>query len=407
MRLLHTADWHVGKVLKGRSRADEHANVLSELVELARAQDVDGVVVAGDVFDTGAPTPESQSLVLRAVLALRQDRRDVMVLAGNHDNPHLLDVYRPVLGELGIHMLGTFRRPDDGGVLAFTARSGEPVRLAALPFLSHRYAVRAAEALSGTPDEHNRQYAAKIAELLGALTAGFTTDTINLVSTHGTLPGGRLGGGEREAQTIFSYYFEPAAFPTTTHYAALGHLHRRQQIAGPCPIWYAGSPIVVDFGEEGNTPGALIVTVEPGTPAVVREHALASARRLRTVHGTLEQLEAMAPTLGDAWLRVVVAEKPRAGLAETVREILPGALDVDIDERFRPTAVGRRSAAGGPGLRSPRELFRSYLETVGRGEDTAVAGLFDRLYDEETTGAAAADEQRPTEAAAVRGGRGR
>ena len=114
----------------------------------------------------------------------------------------------------------------------------------------------------------------------------------------------------------------------------------------------------------------------------------------------------MAPTLADAWLRVVVAEKPRAGLAETVREILPGALDVDIDERFRPTAVGRRSVDGGPGLRSPLELFSTYLETVGRGEDTAVAGLFDRLYDEETTGAAASDE-RPTEAAAIRGGRGR
>jgi hypothetical protein len=69
MRLLHTADWHVGKVLKGRARADEHASVLGELVELARIQDVDGVVVAGDVFDTGTPTPESQSLVLRALLS--------------------------------------------------------------------------------------------------------------------------------------------------------------------------------------------------------------------------------------------------------------------------------------------------------------------------------------------------
>jgi DNA repair protein SbcD/Mre11 len=289
MRLLHTADWHVGKVLKGRARADEHASVLGELVELARTQNVDGVVVAGDVFDTGAPTPESQSLVLRALLALRQDHRDVVVVAGNHDNPHLLDVYRPVLGELGIHVLGTFRRPDEGGVLAFVARSGEPVRLAALPFLSHRYAVRAAETLSGTPDEYNRRYADRVAELLGALTAGFTSDTINLVVAHGTLAGGRLGGGEREAQTIFSYYFEPTAFPAATQYAALGHLHRRQQMAGPCPIWYAGAPIAVDFGDEDNTPGALTVTLEPGAPAVVREHTIrrpAAADRARHARAT-------------------------------------------------------------------------------------------------------------------------
>ena len=406
MRLLHTADWHVGKVLKGRARADEHASVLGELVELARTQDVDGVVVAGDVFDTGVPTPESQSLVLQALLALRHDHRDVVVVAGNHDNPHLLDVYRPVLGELGIHVVGTFRRPDDGGMLAFTARSGEPVRLAALPFLSHRYAVRAAEALSGTPDEHNRRYADRVADLLGGLTAGFTSDTINLVVTHGTLAGGRQGGGERDAQTIFSYYLEPTAFPTATQYAALGHLHRRQQMAGPCPIWYAGAPIAVDFGEEDNTPGALTVTLEPGAPALVHEHTVEGARQLRTVHGTLEQLEAMAPDLGDAWLRVVVAEPPRAGLAETVREILPGALDIDIDERFRPTAPGRRGGDGQAGRRSPRELFRTYLEAVGRAEDTAVAALFDRLYDEETMASAVASDDRRAEAASVdQGGR--
>ncbi|MFD0474752.1 exonuclease SbcCD subunit D [Nonomuraea thailandensis] len=151
MKILHTADWHVGKVLKGRSRTDEHRAVLSELVALAREEDVDAVIVAGDLFDTSAPTPEAQALVLNAVLALREGGRDVVVLAGNHDNPQLLEVYRPILGRLGIHAVGTFRRPDQGGTLSFTARSGEPVRLAALPFLSHRYVVRAADVLAGTP----------------------------------------------------------------------------------------------------------------------------------------------------------------------------------------------------------------------------------------------------------------
>jgi len=384
MKFLHTADWHVGKVLKGRSRVDEHTAVLRELVELARGEDVDAVIVAGDVFDTAAPTTESQSLVMRTLLALREGGRDVVVLAGNHDNPHLLDVYRPVLGALGIHVIGLFRRPDDGGVLSFTTRSGEPVRLAALPFLSHRYAVRAAEVLAGSPDEHNRTYAERVAELLRALTGGFAADTVNLVATHGTLPGGKFGGGEREAQSIFSYYFEPTAFPPSTQHAALGHLHRRQQIPGPCPIWYCGSPIAVDFGEQDNTPGALLVAVEPGSPAIVREVPVRAARRLQTVHGSLEELEATAGGLDDAWLRVVVAEKPRAGLAEAVREILPGALQVDIDERFRPTtATRRRGGEDTVGMRSSRELFRAYLTTTGRS-DERVAALFDRLHDEVT-----------------------
>ncbi|MCT9934562.1 exonuclease SbcCD subunit D [Planotetraspora sp. A-T 1434] len=384
MKILHTADWHVGKVLKGRSRIDEHRAVLRELVELARQEDVDAVIVAGDVFDTSAPTPEAQSLVMPALMELREDGRHVVVLAGNHDNPHLFEVYRPVLGALGIHVVGTFRRPDHGGTLAFTARSGEPVRLAVLPFLSRRYVVRAGEVLAGTPADHNRDYAERVAELIGALTASFAADTVNLVTTHGTLPGGKLGGGEREAQSIFSYYFEATAFPASTQYAALGHLHRRQQMPGACPIWYSGSPIAVDFGEERNTPGALLVTVEPGRPAAVREVTIDSARALATVTGTLAELEAMAGDLGETWLRVIVAEKPRPGLAETVREILPTALDVDLDERFRPVRA-RRGVSGEAGAaRSPRELFRDYLTATGR-DDGEVAALFDRLYDEVTS----------------------
>ncbi|MEU8804030.1 exonuclease subunit SbcD [Spirillospora sp. NPDC048819] len=382
MKFLHTADWHVGKVLRGRSRFEEHASVLGELVDVAREEDVDAVIVAGDVFDGAVPTPPSQALVMKTLLALQEGGREVVVLAGNHDDPRLLDdVYRPVLRQLGIRVVGRFRRPGAGGLLSWTARTGEPVRLAAMPFLSQRYVVRALEALTGTPDQHNRDYAHRFGQLAAALTEGFSADTVNLIAAHGTLPGGRLGGGEREAQTIFSYYFESSAFPPTAHYAALGHLHRRQRMPGPCPIWYSGSPIAVDFGEEQNTPGALVVDVAPGRPADVREVTLKGARILRTVTGSLGALEAMADGLGDAWLRVVVAEKPRAGLADDVRELLPNALTVDIDEAFRPTSAPRSMTVAGQDAPTPRRLFRTYLEQQGH-EDEKVEALFDRLYDE-------------------------
>ncbi len=388
MRILHTADWHVGKVLKGRSRIDEHTAVLGEIVDLARAEDVDVVIVAGDVFDAAAPVPAAQSLVMRTLLALREDDRQVIVLAGNHDNPHLLDVYRPVLGTVGIHVVGTFRRPDNGGLISLTARSGEDARVAVLPFLSHRFAVRAADALHGTPAQHSIAYALKWAELAEALTAGFGdagdagSDTVNLLTAHGTLRGGRLGGGEREAQTVMSYYLEPGTFPASIQYAAFGHLHRRQHVPGPCPLWYAGSPLAVDFGDETIRPGVLIVTVAPGEEAQVREAEITTARRLRTVRGSLDELAAVAADLEGTWLRVIVAEQPRPGLAEAVRDLLPDALSIDIDERFRPP---RRHAAAVRHDRGPRGLFRDYLAASGQGGGDELTALFDRLLDEVTS----------------------
>ena len=98
--------------------------------------------------------------------------------------------------------------------------------------------------------------------------------------------------------------------------------------------------------------------------------------------GTLDELAARADELAGAWLRVIVAEPPRAGLAEEVRRILPDALDIGIDDRFRP-ARARRTGGGQVMARTPRELFRGYLQDVGAPDDR-VAALFDRLYDEVT-----------------------
>src|SRR5215471_10397669 len=271
MKILHTSDWHVGKVLKGRDRHDEHAAALGSIVQTARDEDVDVVLIAGDLFETAAPNARAQGLVMRTLLALREDGRQVVAIAGNHDNQHLLDaVYRPVLGQLGLHVLGLPRRPGQGGMLALRTRGGEAVNVAALPFLSHRYAVRAAEILLHEFAEHTLDYAQRVSEIVHLLTEGFTADAVNLCIAHATLLGGRRGGGEREVQTSLDYELPASMFPATAHYVALGHLHRQQEIPGPCPVFYSGSPLAIDFGEEANEPAALIVTAEPGIRADAR-----------------------------------------------------------------------------------------------------------------------------------------
>jgi len=381
MRILHTSDWHVGKVLKGRDRHDEQVAVLGSIVAAARDEDVDVVLVAGDLFETAAPSPKAQGLVMRTLMALRADGRQVVAIAGNHDNQGLIDaVYRPVLGELGLHVLGTPKRPDAGGTLSLRTRGGEDLRVAALPFLSHRYAVRAAEVLLHESAEHTLDYARRVGQLVALLTAGFTPDAVNVVMAHVTLLGGRRGGGERGAQTALDYELPARMFPASAHYAALGHLHRQQEIPAACPAFYSGSPLAIDFGEEANESVALVVTAAPDIRADVRPVPLAGGRPLRTLRGTLEEVIAAGEQAGDAYLRVVLAEPGRAGLGDLVRDKLPNALEVQLDDEHRPrpgAGAGVRASRAG---RSPQQLFGDYLAEQNL-DDPRIAAMFGDLLD--------------------------
>lgn len=390
MKFLHTADWHVGKVLKTQSRQAEHKAVLADLVRIADEEDVDAVLIAGDLFDSAVPRPESQALVMRTLLALKENGRHVVALAGNHDDPRLLDVYRPVLGELGIHMLGQPRRPSDGGVITFTSRRGEVASVAALPFVAHRQFVRAAELLLHDTARHKQDYANGIKRMVDGLTAGFHSDTINMVMTHATLLGGRRGGGERDVQTGLDYELPNTVFPASAHYVALGHLHRAQAIEGPCPIHYSGSPIAVDFGEEANESVALIVNATPDSRAVARAVPITGGRRLTTVRGSFDAVVAAGVEAGDAFLRVILSEPARAGLGDEVRKALPGALEVQLDPAFRPASRSKRTDQPTRVGRTPQDLFSDYL-VQQHIADPRLNAMFAELLDDVTGASAGGD----------------
>jgi exonuclease SbcD len=377
MRILHTSDWHVGKVLKGRNRHDEHIKVLGQVVEIARAEQPDLVIIAGDLYDTAAPGPESVRVVTRALSALRQSGAQVVAIGGNHDNGAALDALRPWAEAAGITLRGAVRENPAEHVLTGTTAGGEKWRLVALPFLSQRYAVRATEMYELSAAEANQTYADHVARVIARLAEDFTEPgVVNLLTAHLTVVGATAGGGEREAHTVLGYAVPATVFPANAHYVALGHLHRAQHVIGPCPVRYSGSPLAVDFGEEENVPSVTLVDVSATQAAKMRHVPVTSALALRTVRGTLEQLARIEP--GDALLRVFVRERPRAGLREEVQELLPTALEVRIDPELVPEAGATTAQRAG---RSPRDLFRDYLDHRGQAED-GVRELFDALYDE-------------------------
>jgi exonuclease SbcD len=379
VKLLHTSDWHVGKVLKGQSRLDEQIRALGQLVEVAKVEQPDLIVVAGDLYDTASPTADATRVVTRALTALRKTGADVVAIGGNHDNGPALDALRPWADAAGITLRGAVTSKAGEHTIAGRTSGGEEWRLVALPFLSQRYAVRASEMFDLTDAEATQTYADHIARLIGSLAeTAFEKTTVNLVTTHLTVLGATQGGGEREAHTIMGYAVPVTVFPQAAHYVALGHLHRAQTVPGPCPVRYSGSPLAIDFGEAENVSSVSVVEVTKDTAAKVREVPITAATPLRTVHGTLAELEDL--DAGGAWLRVFVREAPRAGLREEVQALLPTALEVRIDPAMLPEAATDRPVQARTG-RSPTDLFAEYLGTRGHA-DEATLHLFGRLYEE-------------------------
>src|SRR3712207_1098254 len=225
MRILHTSDWHVGKVLKGRPRHEEHIRVLGQVVEIARQEKPDLVVIAGDLYDTAAPSPDSTRVVTRALSALRQTGAQVVAIGGNHDNGPALDALRPWADAAGITLRGSVRDNPDELLITGTTGGGERWQLVALPFLSQRYAIRAAEMYELSAAEASQTYADHIARLIAKLSERFTEPgVVNLLTAHLTVVGASTGGGEREAHTVMGYAVPATVFPPNAHYE-IGRAH--------------------------------------------------------------------------------------------------------------------------------------------------------------------------------------
>jgi exonuclease SbcD len=391
MKLLHTSDWHVGKTIRGASRADEHRAVLREIAGIAEREEVDLVVVAGDLFETAAPTAESEQIVYEALLQFASGGAHVAVIAGNHDNAARLHAVAPLFALGRVHVVAAPTRPADGGVLQLRAGDGTDVRLAMLPFVSKRGIVRSADLLQGEAFEHAQAYSERLRLVLDALCADFQHGTVNVLAAHGFVLGSETGGGERAAHLVEEYALTSQSFPATIGYGALGHIHRPQRIpAGPA-LHYCGSPLQLDFGEGDQVKQVNVVTLEPGVPAEVMSVRLSSGRPLRTVRGTLDELAANAgraatPSLDllndEPWLRVIVHGPTRAGLADLVRELL-GERVVEVRvEREGARDDGAR--ATDHRNRSPQELFDEYLAVEGVADDR-VRALFADLLDAEVS----------------------
>jgi exonuclease SbcD len=383
VRFLHTADWHVGKTLRGRSRTEEYAKALDEVARIAVEGEVDAVLVAGDVFDSPAPPPEAEKLVYDFLARLLPHRIACVVIAGNHDHPKRLGALASLLEGLRIHVRSEVCPPGEGGVVRVPSRDGtEEAAVAVLPFVPERRVVDAC-AVMDAEHEWFEAYAGRIEQILAALASGLPVRSVNLVLAHLLVDGARAGTGERALHLGEVYGVNPQQLPSSVQYIGLGHLHRPQEVLAPSKTLYAGSLVELDFGECEQDKRVVVLEANAGRPATVESVPLTAGRRLRDVTGTLDELRALAPCAGDAFLRVIVrADAPEPGLAARVKEILPNALDVRVDVRSLVDDGGDGHKPSRLGL-DPSQLFAAYhAHRHHRPPPDDLRALFAALYEE-------------------------
>jgi exonuclease SbcD len=314
MRLLHTADWHLGKVLKGVDRLPEQRAVLAEIVALAVEEAVDLVVVAGDVFESGAPPPEAQRLAFETLLALRATGADVVVVAGNHDNADAFEAVRPVFAAAGITVLGRACLPTPAASCPSPpARASRAPRPAALHLpAGHRAGRRPVQGHRRRRQRPLRRAPGQGDPARRGLRQAPSTCSWPTARSPAPASAGASGGAEHLRLPRARHCLPP---PAT--YVALGHLHRTQEVPARCPAWY-WLAVAVDFGEEAPRRRCSWWTRAEGAGAV---------RRIElTRPGSCAPSPGRSPSWPpspDASRRrpapVVVTEPARAGLGDEVR----------------------------------------------------------------------------------------
>ncbi|HEX4965357.1 MAG TPA: exonuclease SbcCD subunit D [Thermoanaerobaculia bacterium] len=382
MKIVHTSDWHIGRRWKGIQRLDELEAVLDHLAAFIEREAIDLVLHTGDVFESRNPPAEAEQLVNRFLVRVGRSGAQMLVIAGNHDDPLRLDARSLLTEFVNVQILGRPRPASRGGTRILETRCGEKAVVAMLPFASPGVWVSALD-LAGEEASARRQYARMFEHAVQDLCGAFQPDAVNLLMAHTHLEGALFGESERRVHIGEDWAASPEALPSTASYIALGHIHKPQKIDGSVPAYYAGSLLQMDFGEAGEEKIFIVVTASPGKPvepADIEHVPYEGGLPLVDLRAPLAELEETADKHRTGWLRVTVPLTDRdPDLNRKVRELLPNALVVRAE---LPEAEERPDIRLETGIPPVGHYAAYHLRTHQQAAALAVLDTFQDLYDQ-------------------------
>jgi DNA repair protein SbcD/Mre11 len=386
MRLIHTADWHLGRLFHNQHLTADQAYVLEQLVELAAEVRPAAVLIAGDLYDRAVPPPEAVDLFDHVLTELVDRLRiPVIAIAGNHDSAVRVGFAAALLRERGLHLVGELPQADSPIVLH---DEHGPVRVCALPFTD---AAVARDFYGGEIHDQQAVAAAGVARALGAAAA----DERRVLVAHAFVAGGLESESERPV-SVGGAQQVPAAVFDGFDYVALGHLHRPQR-CGSDAVRYAGSLLKYSFAEHAQDKSVCVVDIgAPGSAAgeagsagraavAVEEVALSPLRDVRRLEGTLAELlerGASDPRRDDYVLASLLDRGALLDPIGRLRVAYPNTLSIE-----RP--LYEATGAGGshrprPGSTGDLELFGAFFQyatgdELSEAERTELAAVIDAL----------------------------
>lgn len=382
MKVLHTADWHLGKKLGRFERYEEMGRFIDWLIGVCKEKSVDLVLIAGDLFDTPSPPNRAVSLATEALQRITGLGAKVVAIAGNHDSADYFENLNRFSELHGVHLVGRPPRSPAEGVHRIQTRNG-PAAVACCPYLREHTIV------DFFKDSGLRQgaYQDRLHQVLAALDGELANhlDCVRLLVGHLATDGavlslGKSGHeprGERALTIGNAYVISGQQLPQVAQYTALGHIHAGQRVPAPGLARYAGSPLALDFGERKDRKQVVLVDVEPERSAAVEPIDVPPGRRLRSVSGSWDELVARREEFGDDYLSLNVtgADAPRA-LLQRAAETFPHLV------RAHLTSAGAESLAPGRRLdRNWTEIFAEYVRSsVGEEPPQPLLEEFREIY---------------------------
>lgn len=364
MRLLHTSDWHLGRLFHRASLLDEQAAAMARLVEVVQAEGVEVVLVAGDLYDRSVPPADAVELFDATLAELHAAGATVVAISGNHDSAVRVGFADRLLGPMGVTLRGDAGRIDEPVVLPGTD-GGPPVRIYPVPFLDPLATAHLARRTDPTRGEarftHHDAMAWAMEQVRADLAAA-AGPARSVVVAHTFLTGGEPSSSERELTLGHVEQVGLSVFDGID-YVALGHLHRAQAFDGG-RIAYSGTPLRYSFSEQSNVPSVRLVDLAADGSLSARQVELGVGRAMCTLTGELEALLA-DPALADAegaWVRAVLTDRQLPLQAmRRLQERFPHAVELSHEPAGKNPATGADDPRAQVRTADPFELSAAFL----------------------------------------------